>query len=96
MLNVEETKNSSSRISNSLLAKPILLPNGSEDETPRLPNNHEDKPEILPSRMAIIDQGRRQSGITNEKSVKYLQNLQEEALKKHNTTTDGSIGKNGV
>jgi hypothetical protein len=35
--------------------------------------NHEVKSEILPSRMAIIDQGRRQSGITNEKSVKYLQ-----------------------
>jgi hypothetical protein len=72
LLNVEETKNSSSRISNSLLAKPILLPNGSEDETPRLPNNHEDKPEILPSRMAVIDQGRRQFGV---KCYKFGNNL---------------------
>jgi hypothetical protein len=68
--NTEEATNKASGISHAILAQPILIPNDPEDEASRPSNHHEDR-QIPSSRLELIGEGRKQSGLTDT-SIKYL------------------------
>lgn len=57
------------------LVKPVLVSHGTEDTTSGLSNNHENLKQILPSRMAIISEARRESNQPNEDSIEFIKKV---------------------
>ncbi|KAG1050452.1 hypothetical protein G6F43_007274 [Rhizopus delemar] len=55
-----------------LIPKSILVSNDFEDEASRQSDYYEDQQEVFPSRLEIINEKRRKSGLINEASIKYI------------------------
>ncbi|KAG1044387.1 hypothetical protein G6F43_011463 [Rhizopus delemar] len=66
------TEDPSDSSSDSILAQSILVSNDFEDETSKQSDYYEDQQEVFPSRLEIINEKRRKSGLINEASIKYI------------------------